>query len=217
MKVCTDACIFGAWIKPGNAQNILDIGSGTGLLSLLVATKTPSPITGIEIDASACEDARQNFSESVYANQLKLINTSVQEFAATTNEKFDLIISNPPFFENHLKSPNGPKNKALHQETLTLDELLASVLTLLSSDGRFWLMLPPHEANVFDNLLKSEELHLKSRLDIAKKEGQQAFRLISEYGKDWNGEVRFSTLAIAPASRKGYTEAFLELLGGYYL
>ena len=127
MKVCTDACIFGAVVsaQAGNnplIKNVLDIGTGTGLLSLMMAQKTAALIDAIEIDPLAFVQAAKNFEQSPWHNKLTIHNTDVLEFHP--EKKYDLIISNPPFFEGDLKSENRKKNAAKHDTTLTLEMLL---------------------------------------------------------------------------------------------
>ncbi|MCR6638684.1 MAG: methyltransferase [Sporocytophaga sp.] len=98
MKVCTDSCIFGAYIDPGGAQTILDIGSGTGLLSLMMAQKTNAEINAVEIDDDASLQSEENFKNSKWSDRLYIFKSPIQEFSAAATKKYDLIISNPPFF-----------------------------------------------------------------------------------------------------------------------
>ncbi|NJL13777.1 MAG: methyltransferase [Microscillaceae bacterium] len=101
LKVCTDACLFGAWLPAQSAISILDIGTGTGLLALMLAQRTPARLTAIEIDPQAAQQAQANFLQSPWTHRLQLIAGAAQDFARQTTEKFDWIVSNPPFFEKH--------------------------------------------------------------------------------------------------------------------
>ena len=106
MKVSTDACLFGSIIDIGPSTNILDIGSGTALLPLMLAQRSSVPITGVEINRAAYLQSIENINESPWKDQLKIVNQSIQDYAVNIKDKYDLIISNPPFFNNSLRSKN---------------------------------------------------------------------------------------------------------------
>ena len=151
MKVCTDACLFGAYVadqvKTKAANNILDIGTGTGLLSLMLAQRVPALIDAVEIDEAAYQQAKENFEQSPWKERLFAFNTDVTKFE--TEKKYDCIISNPPFFENDLKSNDSNKNNAKHDTSLSLDKLLQVVKKLLNDDGIFAVLLPYHRVEYF--------------------------------------------------------------------
>ncbi len=143
MKVCTDACVFGAYIEPAAARRILDIGTGTGLLALMLAQKSQARIDAVEIDADAADQARTNVERSIYADRVRVHHVSIQEFAAhDTPIKYDLICCNPPFFENCLRSVNQQRRMARHTDTLSFVELMGSVARLLAPGGRFFVHVP---------------------------------------------------------------------------
>ena len=161
MKVCTDACLFGAWIvqyistKKLATDRVLDIGAGTGLLSLILAQKTEAAqMDAIEIDSLAAQQAVQNFALSPWDNRLNAIEGDVKNIS--TANKYGLIISNPPFFENDLISPIKSRNVALHDASLTLSELLFVVKKNLQEDGKFAVLLPFHRSAYFEQLAKNE-------------------------------------------------------------
>ncbi len=145
MKVSTDACLLGALVNDNiTAAHILDIGTGTGLLSLMMAQKFPSAIIeAVEIEQNAFQQAQENFSNSIWKDRLKVHLSSIQNFAKNNSaQKYDLIISNPPFFENDLLSPDKKTNIAKHSTDLTLKELLACAFELLNDNGFIYLLLP---------------------------------------------------------------------------
>lgn len=149
MKVCTDSCLFGALIDIQTTDSVLDIGTGTGLLSMMLAQKGVLHIDAIELDVPAAKQAYQNVSDSMFKNQVSIYNHSIQEYARQSDKKYSLIISNPPFFTNSLKSSNDEKNAAHHSTTLSADDLMQAIQTLLSKEGIAWLLLSPYELNVF--------------------------------------------------------------------
>ena len=129
MKVCTDACLFGAWAtniittKKLPCHYMLDIGAGTGLLSLILAQQlNNSIIHAVEIDAAASRQAGENFAASPWGGQLYIFNSSIQSFSPS--QQYDFIITNPPFFSNDLASPNAQRNVALHSHQLNFEELI---------------------------------------------------------------------------------------------
>ncbi len=145
MKVSTDACLLGALVDENLLpKNILDIGSGTGLLSLMMAQKFLSAkIDAVEIEENAFQQTQENFYNSLWKDRLQAHFSSIQNFAKENpDKKFDLIISNPPFFENDLLSPNKNVNTAKHSTELSLKELIDSSFQLLNENGVIYLLLP---------------------------------------------------------------------------
>ena len=146
MKVCTDACLFGAWTAACGSQlkahSLLDIGTGTGLLSLMLAQKLPDVIIdAIEIDQAASQQAKENFEASPWKERLNVYNTSIQQFASTAKHKYDIIICNPPFYENDLKRNNAKRNMALHSAEIRLEELIKISGDLLKDDGKLFILI----------------------------------------------------------------------------
>lgn len=140
-KVGTDSMLLGSWINYDKAKTILDIGTGSGLLSLMAAQLTDEDvkITALEIDKSFCDEAKDNFMNSPWKNKFELLNQDVNNF---DQRKFDLIICNPPYFENQLLSPRGDKNSARHTIHLSLKKLPSIASKLLNEAGRFNIVLP---------------------------------------------------------------------------
>ncbi len=147
MKVTTDACLFGAWVASNIQENlyyikrILDIGTGTGLLSVMLAQQSPAYIDSVEIDTDAAQQAQTNFKGVLWQGGLKVYETAIQHFIG---KPYDFIITNPPFFDNDLKSDDVKRNLALHSSALSLEELLANITRLLLPTGQFAILLPFH-------------------------------------------------------------------------
>ncbi len=174
MKVCTDACLFGALVadqvKTKASTNILDIGTGTGLLSLMLAQRVPALIDAVEIDEAAYQQAKENFEQSPWKERLSIFNTDILKFDA--GKKYDCIISNPPFFENDLKSSDKNKNAAKHDTTLTLEQLLQTVQKLLNEDGSFAVLLPYHR--IEECILLAEKIGLYLNKKVLVKQTDKA-------------------------------------------
>ena len=149
MKVCTDSCVLGAWsaMHAGECQRILDIGTGTALLSLMLAQKSSAPIDAIEWDPEACAQARENIRDSPWPTQIQIIQADARTYRSPLS--YDFIISNPPFFESDLWSPDDKKNLAKHGASLTLEALLGVIKTNLRPKGVFTILLPFHRSEYF--------------------------------------------------------------------
>ena len=216
MKVCTDACLFGAFIPIKNHKNALDIGAGTGLLSLMLCQKSSElKITAVELDEHAILDAKQNISESIFKNQIELIHSSIQDFTKETEEKFDLIVTNPPFFQNNLASPDEKRNKALHASTLSFEELSASISQLITSKGDAWVLLPPFEMELFQKIAEKASLFLNKKVEIKHNEKKPIFRNFGLFRKENTNNIVVQEINIYENGQ--YSPIFVELLKDYYL
>jgi tRNA1Val (adenine37-N6)-methyltransferase len=217
MKVCTDACLFGAYVaqeiqhKP--LQNILDIGTGTGLLPLLLAQKTSAAIDAVEIDDTAYEQANQNIAHSPWAEQIKIIHTDITDF--NTGKKYDGIISNPPFFEADLKSVSEQKNAAKHDTALTLDQLLMAIRHNLNEAGIFAVLLPYRRTAYFITAALALQLHCYKKVLVKQTPKHPYFRSILLFSEKESGTVTEEIIIKDEAGN--YSEAFTLLLKDYYL
>ena len=143
-KVTTDACILGAYPEIPEPEKICDIGTGTGILSLMMAQKfSGAIIDAIEIDPLSAKQAGENFKSSPWDNRITVFNDSIQHFARQNKIKYDMVICNPPYFEDHLRSKDHRKNLARHNYKLSLSELAEYVKDLLTDMGYFYAILPP--------------------------------------------------------------------------
>jgi tRNA1Val (adenine37-N6)-methyltransferase len=219
MKVCTDACLFGSLLptssKGGGVENVLDIGAGTGLLSLMYAQKNPDTmIDAVEIDEAAAGQAKENFDASPWKERLHVYNDSVQQFAETTNNRYDVVISNPPFYESSLKSDNAKRNLALHSKELRLDELITVADKLMNIDGNFFLLLPYHRTGDLQELITGR-LFIKQKIFMKQTPKHNYFRSMFWLTKQFTGE-RQSEIIIMN-DRNEYSDLFKGLLKDYYL
>ncbi|MEJ7610353.1 MAG: methyltransferase [Ferruginibacter sp.] len=180
MKVCTDACLFGAWVadklEAGEIRphQILDIGSGTGLLSLMLAQKTTAQINAVEIDEEAFLQSKENIHASPWDKRVFVHHSSVAELPHT--KKYDLIICNPPFYENQLSSPDTKRNAAMHSSTLTLKELAVTIRNLLNPHGHAAVLLPFDRHSEWETLLQDLGLSLSETIHIAHSPKHKPFR-----------------------------------------
>ena len=217
MKVCTDACILGAWFadKVPPYASILDIGSGTGLLMLMLAQKHKAEIVGIEIDLSAFRQLKKNLDSSPWRKILKAFPGDVRNYQFP--EKFDFIISNPPFFENDLPSSSETANLARHSKQLTLTELLGVIDNNLSPRGSFGILLPFHRTAWFEEQAATTYgFELSERLLVRQTPNHGYFRSILHFCRNRGNFVPVTDLTITNGEGI-YSNDFVELMKDYYL
>jgi tRNA1Val (adenine37-N6)-methyltransferase len=215
MKVCTDSCIFGAWtVKHINgAKKILDVGAGTGLLTLMLAQKSESRIDSIELDKESASQAMENIMSSSWSARIRLLEGNVLHYPLPSD--YDFIITNPPFFESDLRSPVEKKNRAKHNETLTLDELIIFIRTHLKITGKFSILLPCHRNNYFEHLATIHGFFLLKKLNVRQTRAHHPFRSICLFGFQ-NPEAMISKELIIKDEKGEYTREFTELMNDYY-
>ena len=228
MKVTTDSCLFGAWVaekirssaaglsgktKPGK---ILDIGTGTGLLSLMISQKNESPVDAIEIDNDAYEQASSNVSNSPWAGRINIIHGDARKVMFPG--KYDVILSNPPFYEKELKGADATKNLAHHNEGLLFPELLALIKNNLSPGGSFYLLLPYKKTDAIKKLLVENGLTLQHTCFVRQTVDHDYFRIMlaGKLTGDQQPEINIDEISIKDKEDQ-YTPAFINLLRDYYL
>jgi len=216
MKVCTDACLFGA-LAAAHVQtgiNCLDIGTGTGLLSLMLAQKHATvTIDAVEIDTDAAIQAKENVAASPWADRIHVFNEDIVHF--DTGKRYDCIISNPPFFEDDLLSPDMAKNNAKHHASLTLTRLLLVVDKQLATGGYFAVLLPYHRLDHFIAEALKLGLHLHQQVSVKHTPGHPYFRGILFFSRD-KMDPKKSEITIMEAGNR-YSIEFTALLKEYYL
>ncbi len=218
MKVTTDACLFGGWVaneikKSGEPKRILDIGTGTGLLSLMLAQVTKScQIDAIEVNDLAFEQANANFNNSSWTSRLNIYHSKLQQFHS--NHKYDLIICNPPFFNNSTKGKKAAKNLALHNESLPVHDLTAAVRNLLSVNGTCYVLYPEREMNVFTAEAEKSGLYPSHYAYVKNEKDQPIFRVMRCF--TFQKTIVGASEIIIRKEELKYTNEFWELLKGYY-
>jgi len=226
MKVTTDGCLFGAWAanavgsQKSAIATVLDIGTGTGLLSLMLTQKNSTvTIDAVEIDKDAAEQADENVKKSPWFDRIQVNNIDVNKLSNKTN--YDLIISNPPFYENELKSSFTNKNVAHHSNELTLENLLNFIRHNLSPGGIFMLLLPYKRHEEIKKLIFEAELAIKEITFVRQSTNHDFFRimLIGNLSKQNESELEFSELSIKSTNllNANYTLEFKSLMKDYYL
>ena len=220
MKVCTDACLFGAWLADkvqtgalGEIKSALDIGLGTGVLSLMLAQKCDAVIDGVEIDELTIRQALSNFRTSPWEKRLNVFHQTIQRFMPA--QSYNLVFSNPPFFEQHLKSSDSKRNLALHSEELKLDELVTSADRLLKPTGHFAVLLSYARTAAFIRMAGDHGLFLHDSVTVKQTPAHQPFRSMLLFGKTQVSAPGSTTITIKEGDE--YTAPFATLLEDYYI
>lgn len=220
MKVCTDACLFGAWVADqlksmaaSKEASILDIGAGTGLLSLILAQQTCAEIDALEIDPAAAAQAAQNFAASPWAERLHCFQQDAREWQA--NHLYDSIISNPPFFEEDLRSPDHKRNMALHDASLLIQDLLRLSGQWIQPDGRLFLLVPQHRKEYLLESAGTKGWYLHALAEVKQTERHQFFRCMACFGRKPATGLTYSSLTIREG--ENYSAEMTRLLQPYYL
>lgn len=213
MKVGTDGVLLGAWANTSTAKTILDIGAGTGVISLMMAQKNKlAEIIAIEIEENAFLEAKKNFNISKWNNRVKAINISLQKFS--TIAKFDLIVSNPPYFNNSFKANNTSRNIARQNDSLSFNDLLKSTASLLSKNGKACFILPFSEKGIFLKIAKKNKLFANNILYIKGNLRTEIKRILVEISFN-ETKIEEKTLSIE-ISRHNYTQDYIDLVQDFY-
>ena len=215
MKVGTDGVLIGAWasVQPTD-RAILDIGTGTGLIALMLAQRSPeAKIVGVEIEPESVAQARENVDRSPWSNRVEIVESAVQEFA--TEERFDLIVSNPPYFVDSQKCPDEGRNRARHTDSLSFEELMKAAERLLTPEGRLAVIVPAEAAL---SVVAAGRLHLLRRCDVKTKPTAGApKRVMLEFSPRFGGAAVRESLTIGDGTAGGYSPEYRALTRDFYL
>lgn len=214
-KVSTDACIFGAWIteRMGNPSKVLDIGAGTGLLMLMIAQRSKAMIDGIEIEENCFEELTKNIALANFTLNIQALKGDVKKISFT--KEYDLIVSNPPFYENQLTAAKENKNMAWHSSKLSLKELITSVKGALSAAGNFGVIIPFERKQEIILLANTIGLQLNEEAWVRHSQNHHFTRalLLFSYSQQ---KIKTEIINIKESSG-AYSERMIELMDDYYL
>ena len=216
MKVGIDGVLLGAWASVENANSILDIGTGSGLISLMLAQRSTANIIGIDIDADAILQSNENISNSPWFNRIQIKETSFQAFAIENPELFDLIVSNPPFFVNSTKTASVSRTTARHTNMLTHEELIENAKLKLKPTGRICLILPVNEGLQCIDFALKVGLFCTRKVTVYPKPEAVAKRLLLEFSLESGPRIE-TELTIESTERHQYSPEFTLLAKDFYL
>lgn len=218
MKVCTEACLFGAWLaeefRGKDMDSALDIGTGTGLLSLMLAQETKiEKLDTIELDESAAKQARTNFEASPWSPRLQVFQGDALRFSFP--RIYSLVFSNPPFFEQSLLSPDARLNQAKHESELDLTSLIQLAEDITADNGYFAILLPHLRTESLLEKIVTSSFQLYQRMNVCQTEKHAPFRSLCLFRKNSPVNMQVSTICIR--ENGDYSPAFSRLLQPYYL
>ena len=216
MKVGTDGVLLGAWVDVQNEQKILDIGTGTGVIALMMAQRTSGKVTGIEIEKNAAEEAELNCKNSPWPERFEIEHVSFQEFLIKSNTKFDLIVSNPPFFTNDKKSKDNNLSIAKHSDFLSFSDLLNGSEKLLTGDGKLAIILPVIQAKKLTEMANVIGLHLVRLTEVKPTPEKETNRYMMEFSKKNTG-LRSDCLTVFEKGGKHFSTPYKNLTKDFYL
>ncbi len=214
MKVGTDGVLVGAWADISDAETILDIGTGTGLIAMMCSQRNPSAkITAIEIDKDSADQAKQNVLDSDFNDRIQVYNTSLQEYS--TSDTFDAIVCNPPFFSSGTPSPTYQRYLARQAASLPLRNLLEHCMRLLNPNGKLHLVFPLDREQEFDFLCEEYELCTTKRTIVYPSSSKPAKRVLLECSRICSPKIE-DELIIEKDERFDYTDQFISLTRDFY-
>lgn len=215
MKVGTDGVLLGAWADVENANSVLDIGTGSGLIALMIAQRCKARISSIEIDMPSALQANYNFEQSQWGDRLSVDTISLQEYSKKHTANFDLIVSNPPYFNRSLKSPSPRRTLTRHTDELDHTELLEGVSNLLNPDGRFCAVFPYTEGNLFIGEANNHGLYCNKKMFVQTKPNKSILRILLEFSFY---EKLYQENTISIHNNEGeYTADYKKLTADFYL
>jgi len=220
MKVTTDSCFFGAWASRQiqnskfEIRNLLDIGTGTGLLALIIAQRNDVIIDAVEIDQEAAQQAIENISSSPWKEKIKVYNQNILNYQSDC--KYDCIICNPPFYEKELSSEEQKKNIAHHSSEIRLKQVLLEIKRNLKEHGIFFLMFPAKREREIRSMFDESNFYVIKKLFLKQSVNHSAFRIILMATNQKRNQVETTEISIWNENRQ-YTKEFTDLLKDYYL
>ena len=214
MKVGTDGCLLGGWFDCSQSRNILDVGSGSGLIAIMAAQRCNATVTGVEIDSDAAIQAIENVNNSPWSDRIRIINEDLLSY--TTAERFDTIVSNPPYFVNSLKCDNDARTTARHSDTLSNNEFFRKCKELLTEEGKISIIIPSDISTDWQEVAKSNGFHTSRITHIKTTPDKMAKRVLIEFSTCKLQEMFEETL-ILEKKRGVYSDEAQNILKDFYL
>jgi tRNA1Val (adenine37-N6)-methyltransferase len=217
MKVGTDGTLLGAWCNINDRYRVLDIGTGTGLIALMIAQRNSlAYIDAIEIDEDACKEANYNFQHSPWKERLSIIHQPLQQF--TPSQFYDLIVSNPPYFDDANENKNEKLTIARHTEALGFNDVIDFAKKHLYENGLLSVILPVIQAEKFAKECFSNGLFLNRKMDVyANTSSEKPIRVMMEFSKEKSYSVEEKTIRIETETRHEFTEEYMDLTKDFFL
>lgn len=214
MKVGTDGCLLGGWFDCSRSRNILDIGCGSGLISLMAAQRCDARITGVEIDREASFQAIENVKNSLWPNRIEIKNCDLLSYESDT--LYDTIVSNPPYFQNSLKCDNTSRTLARHSDSLGSMDFFARCAMLATTDAKVSVIIPCDIMNEWERSAAENGFHVSRATYIKTTPSKTPKRVLIEFARDNNVSAVIETLVLEE-KRGEYSEQAKKILRDFYL
>ncbi|MGB1247322.1 MAG: tRNA1(Val) (adenine(37)-N6)-methyltransferase [Chitinophagales bacterium] len=216
MKIGTDGVLLGAWTSHPDPQYILDIGTGTGVIALMMAQRFPkAKIIAIEIDDNAFTQAKENFAQSKWKDRLTAIHSSLQDFQSTI--QFDLIVSNPPFFNQSFLPTEKNRATARHTAELSFEKLLLHTKKMMAKNGKAAFIIPYESSNSFQKLAESNKLYLHNWCKVKGNSASKFKRSLFSFEGQKTEDINDTKALVIEKERHQYTEEYKALVKDFYL
>ena len=216
MKIGTDGCLLGAWADVANAKTILDIGTGSGVIALMLAQRSNTSIDAVEIDTDAFHQACNNFSNSPWNSRVKAHHTSIQEYVKSCKKKYDLIVSCPPYFLDSMKAPEKKRRLARHTDSLSFEELLSGSKRILHPAGKFCTIIPTETIRIFSEAALIEGYFTTKITQTKPRVGSEPIRTLLQMELSRKTCITDS-ISILETTGKNYTSEYKELTKEFYI
>jgi len=217
MKVGTDGVLLGAWASVNKPGRILDVGTGSGLIALMLAQRSNALIDALEIDPESAAQAMENVKRSPWYNRISVVNDSFQNLYHT-GLKYDMIISNPPYFSRSLEAPEPKRKMARHNSSLDAETLAQGVSRLLTPEGAFHIIIPSEAFTSLSSIMKKHSLMIFRQTNVFSLPGSKCIRVLAEFrNSDKKPEVKVTDLIIETGVRHSYSDEYKELTKEFYL
>ena len=216
MKVGIDGVLLGAWADVSNAKQVLDVGTGSGLIALMLAQRCDAEIKGIDIEPNAVIQANDNVNDSPWKQRISIQRTSLQDFGENSPEKYDLIVSNPPYFVDSVKNPDDKKTLARHTDSLSHSELLLYSKLLLTSYGKLAVILPLNQGLEMIQNAEKVNLYCNKTTYVYPKPNAEIKRVLLEFSKEKQAQ-QINSIIIETSQRHEYSPEFKALVKDFYL
>jgi len=216
MKIGTEGCLLGAWADVGDVKNILDIGTGSGVIALMLAQRSKVSIDAVEIDNDAFRQASENFGNSPWNDLLQCFHTPIQEYVKSCRKKYELIVCCPPYFKDSFKAVDKKRNLARHTDSLSFEELLSLASRLLQHNGRFCTIIPQNIVKKFCDIALVEGFFPVRVTNILPKAEALPLRILLQLERS-RKLVQENTIAILDKEGKEFTTEYKDLTKEFYL
>lgn len=218
MKVGTDGTLLGAWVAVDDCRSILDAGTGTGLIALMLAQRNrEAQIDALDIDEDACSQAKANVEASPFSGRIRVVHASFQAYASGATAAYDLIVSNPPYFVRSLKNPACKRSIARHANSLSLEELVSQGRELLKPGGRLALILPAGREDELKGIAQANGLNSIRQTSLIPLPGAKVKRVLTELSLNTRLTSDTADTLLIEEARHQYSPAYRELTKDFYL